>query len=128
MRSFPFSNVHAIRFAGFGDKVGIGEATLLPMYCLRKDCLTSKQGVLFADDLYEHALFASAIELAVKDLFPGAKIKRSLGDGADYLTSHDLAFQVGVAIILAGTIMSVVVDWFMGGKLLKPILVVLVES
>ena len=92
MRSFPFSNIHAIRFAGFGDKVGIGEATPLPMYRLRKDCLTSKKGVLFADDLYEHALFASAVELTVKDLLPRAKIKRSLGDGDDYLTSHDLAF------------------------------------
>ena len=31
MRSFPFGNIHAIRFAGFGDKVGIGEATPLPL-------------------------------------------------------------------------------------------------
>jgi len=93
MRSFSFiSDVHAIRFAGFGDKVGIGEATLLPMYRLRKDCLTSKKGVLFADDLYEHALFASAVELTVKDLLPRSKVEVSAADGDNHFTSHDLAF------------------------------------
>ena len=92
MRAFPFSDVHAIRFAGFGDKVGIGEATLLPMYRLRKDCLTSKKGVLFADDLYEHAFFASAVELTVKDLLPRSKVEVSAADGNNHFTSHDLAF------------------------------------
>ena len=37
-------------------------------------------------------------------------------DGADYLASHDLPFEVGIAVVLAGPIMAAMVDWLMGAS------------
>jgi hypothetical protein len=47
--------------------------------------------VLLANDLDQHPLGAPAIELAVENLLPGAKIQVAFGDGHDHFTAHDLA-------------------------------------
>ena len=47
---------------------------------------------LFAEYLDKNSLGALTIELTVKNLFPGAKIKLSLGYGHDDFPSHDGAF------------------------------------
>jgi hypothetical protein len=82
---------------------------------------------LFTDDLYEHAFFAPPVELTVEDLFPRPKVEIAISNGDHHLASHDLALQVGVSVVLTGAIVAVMGDGFMRGKLLKPVLVVLVE-
>ena len=84
-------------------------------------------GMLLADNLYEHALFAPPVELAVEDLLPRSKVEISVSYGDHHLPSHDLAFKVCIAVVLTGAIVAVIIDGFVGGKLFKPVLVVLVE-
>ena len=47
---------------------------------------------LFAKNLDKNAFGSLPIELTVKDLFPGAEIKLSLGYGHDDFPSHEGAF------------------------------------
>ena len=63
--------------------------------------------MLLPDDLYQHALFAPAIELAVEDLLPRSKVEISVSDGNNHLPAHDLAFQMGIAVVLTGSIVTV---------------------
>jgi hypothetical protein len=84
--------------------------------------------MLLPDDLDEHALFAPAIELAVEDLLPRSKVEISVSDGDNHLPAHNLAFQMGIAVVLTGAIMAVMGYRLMGGKVLKPVFIVLVES
>jgi hypothetical protein len=60
-----------------------------------------------ADDLDEDPLRPVAVELAVEDLLPGAEVELALGDGDDDLAAHDLAFEVGVGVVLAGAVVGV---------------------
>ena len=83
--------------------------------------------MLLPNDLYENALFAPAVELAVEDLLPRPKVEISVTDGDNYFPAHDLAFEVRIAVVLTSTIVTVMVYRFVRGKLLKPISVVLVK-
>ena len=83
--------------------------------------------MLLTDDLYEHTFFAPAIELSIEDLLPRPKVEIPVTDGDNHLPAHDLAFEVCITVILAGTIVAVMRDRFVGGKPFKPVLVVLVE-
>jgi len=80
-----------------------------------------------ADDLDQRAFAAAAVEFAVKDLLPGTEIEAALGDGDDDFPPHDLAFQVGVGVILSGAIMVVLGSWGMRGEVLEPRFVILVQ-
>ena len=71
-----------------------------------------------ADDLHEHALAPPAVEFAIEDLFPRTEIEPSLGDGDDYLSPHDLAFQVGIRVVLARAVMMVLGGRSVRGELL----------
>ena len=62
-----------------------------------------------ADDLDQHALAPAAIEFAVENLLPGAKIKLTGSDGNHDFSSHDGAFQVAVTIIFTGIVMLITV-------------------
>ncbi len=44
--------------------------------------------MLLSDDLDQHALPTPAVELAVKDLLPWAKVQPTIGDSHDDLTAH----------------------------------------
>ncbi len=55
---------------------------------------------LFADDFNQDAFASPSVKFPVKDLLPGTKIELSIGDGDDDLAPHDLAFDMGIAIIL----------------------------
>ena len=62
---------------------------------------------LFANDLHQHALLPAAIEFAIEDLLPGAKIELPFGDGNHHLAPHHLALQMRVRVVLAGAIVPV---------------------
>jgi hypothetical protein len=72
--------------------------------------------MLLADDLDEYAFFASAVELAVEDLFPRSKVEIPLSDGDNHLPAHDLSLEVCIAVILTGAIVAVMEDGLMGGN------------
>ena len=62
-----------------------------------------------------------AIELAIKDLFPRAKIKSALRDGYHHFPAHDLTFQVSIGIVFTGAVVVVVVRiGIKGRELLEP--------
>ena len=56
--------------------------------------------MLFADDLDQHPLAPAAVEFTVEDLFPGAEIESTFCDGHHHFAPHDLAFHMGVGVIL----------------------------
>jgi hypothetical protein len=62
---------------------------------------TAGSGWSFSDDFYEHPLAPAAVELTLKDLFPGTEVKPASGHGYHHLAAHDLALQVGVGVVLA---------------------------
>ncbi len=76
--------------------------------------------LLFSNNLYQYPFLSSPIKLSVKNLLPGAEIEFSSGDGHHHLPAHDLAFQVGVAVVLPGPIMEILTDGFVGGQFFQP--------
>ena len=78
---------------------------------------------LFSDHLDQHTLGPAPVEFAVKDLLPRAEIEFPVRDRDDDLAAHDLAFVVGVGVILAGAVMVISlgrrVEW---RELLQPAL------
>jgi hypothetical protein len=81
------------------------------------------------DDLDQDTLRAVAVELAVENLFPGAEVQLAPGDGADDLAAHDLPFQVGVGIVLAGAIVVIVVGiGIERSELLEPFAEIVMET
>jgi hypothetical protein len=81
---------------------------------------------LFPDYLHQYFFLAPAVELSVKDLFPGADIQFPFCDGYDHFSSHDRALHVPVSVILAH-IVAVLGDGRMGRKLLQPRVKILVK-
>src|SRR5512147_723652 len=62
---------------------------------------------LFADDFHQDPFTPAPIELAVKDLFPGAKIQLAVRNGHHNLAAHHLPLQVGVSIVFACLVMPI---------------------
>ena len=65
---------------------------------------SSKNKPLLADDFYEDALFAFAVEFAIEDLLPGTEIELAAGDGNDHLPAHDAALEVRVGVVLEAVV------------------------
>ena len=80
---------------------------------------------LFSYNLYQDPLPSPAVKFTVKDLFPGAEIKFSLGDGHHHLPAHDLAFQMRVGVVLPVRLVAILTDGFVGGHLFQPLLIFL---
>lgn len=78
-----------------------------------------------ADDLHQHALAPPAVELAVEDLLPRPEVELALGDGDYDFPAHDLAFHVGVGVILAGAVVVILSRGRMRGEFLEPDLIVM---
>jgi hypothetical protein len=83
---------------------------------------------LFPDDFDQHTFSATAIELAVEDLFPRAEVELAFGDGDDDLAAHDLPFHVGVGIVFAGAVVLVLGGGRVGGELFEPDIVVVQQA
>jgi hypothetical protein len=62
---------------------------------------------LLPDDLDQHALGASTVELAVEDLLPGAEVEFPLGDRHNDLSAHHLPLHVSISVVLAGAVVPV---------------------
>src|SRR5579863_9832025 len=77
------------------------------------------------DDLHQRPFLPAAIELAVKNLLPGTEVQPPLGHGHHHLASHDLAFHVGVGVVLAGTVVQILRDGLVGRQGFQPLVVVL---
>src|SRR5690606_3277155 len=85
------------------------------------------------ENLDEDALAAAAVELEVEDLFPGAEVELAVGDGDHDFAAHDLAFVVGIGVVLAGAVVEIAAATGVGAgvegsQALEPALVVLVEA
>ncbi len=84
--------------------------------------------MLLSNNLHKYPLNTSAVKLPVEDLLPGAKVEFAIRYGHDNLASHDLAFHVGIGVILAGSVVVITLGRRVeGGQLLKPFLVILVQ-
>ena len=70
--------------------------------------------------LDHHPLSSLAVEFGIVDLLPGAEVQPAFGDGDDDLVMHEQAFQVGVAVDLAGAVMVIIRS--LGRQLLQPFL------
>ena len=91
--------------------------------------LLAERWPLFPDDLDQHPLRPMAVELAVEDLLPRPEVELALGDRHDDFAAHDLPFQVGVGVVLAGAVVVVVVRVGVErGQLLQPDAEVVVQA
>ena len=72
--------------------------------------------ILFSNNFYQDPFLSSSVKFPVKDLLPGAEIEFPPRDGHHHLPAHDLAFQVGIAVILPGPVMEILADRFVGGE------------
>jgi hypothetical protein len=55
---------------------------------------------LLADDLHQYALAATAVELTIKNLLPRTKVEFACRNCDHDLPPHNLAFHVGVSVVL----------------------------
>ena len=69
--------------------------------------LSMRQRGSLSDDFHQHAFPPAAVEFTVKNLFPRTEIESALGDRDDHFAPHDLALHVGVGIVFAGAIVTV---------------------
>jgi hypothetical protein len=70
---------------------------------------------LLTDNLDQHPLPTPAVELAVEYLLPRAKVEPPIRDCHDDLAAHDLPLEVGISIVLASAIVTVLADRFVWG-------------
>ena len=71
--------------------------------------------------LHQYPLGSSAVEFAVEDLFPGAEVEFSVGDGDDDFSAHDLAFVMSVGVVFTGAVVVVALRRSVeGGEVLEP--------
>ena len=62
---------------------------------------------LFSYYLYQDPLLPPAIELGIEDLLPWSEVQLPVGDSNYDFPSHDGPLEVGIAVILSGTVMPV---------------------
>ena len=69
-------------------------------------CSNRKSG-LITNDFHEGPFPPPAVKFSVENLLPGAEIEPAICNRNDYFPAHDLPLQVGVPVILTGTIVAV---------------------
>ena len=82
---------------------------------------------LLPDYLHQYSLLAAAVEFAVKDLLPGAKVQLAIGNGHYHFPAHDLALQMGVGIVLPHVV-ALLGHRGVGRQLFQPDVVVVVQA
>ena len=60
-----------------------------------------------SNHFHQHSLGPATIKLTIENLFPRTEIEIPIGNGHNNLAPHDLAFHMGICIVFAGTIVSV---------------------
>ena len=87
-----------------------------------------KMQMLVTNDLYQHPLFSLTVKLSIENLFPWAKIERSLCNGHNDLTPHYLPLHVCIGIVFKGEVVAIPGYRFMGRNLFEPFPVIIVET
>ena len=82
----------------------------------------------FPNDFDEGAFAAAAVKFAVEDLLPGTEVQFAFGDGDDDFAAHDLAFHVGVGVVLAGAVVAVLGGWRVRREFFQPDIVVVEQT
>jgi hypothetical protein len=72
-------------------------------------------------------LAATAFKLAIKNLLPGTKVEFACGNCGYDLPPHDLAFHVGVSVVLARSVMAVARNGLMWREPFEPRVVIGVQ-
>jgi hypothetical protein len=83
---------------------------------------------LFPDYFDKDPFPPAAVEFPVKDLFPRAEIEFGIRDGNHDFSTHDLAFQVSISIILASPIVVVLGRGRVRGQFFEPNIVVVQQA
>jgi hypothetical protein len=83
---------------------------------------------LLTNNLHQHALAPHAIELPVEDLFPRTEVQFPIRHRNNHLTSHYLALEMRVGVVLAGAVVPVITNGVMGSESFQPGLVVVMEA
>jgi len=81
---------------------------------------------LFADDLYDDALFPLAIELRIEHPLPGPQIQLALCDRQGYGLVQQQTFEVRIAIVFSGFVVAIVLA--KRGEFLQPFVDILNQS
>ena len=74
---------------------------------------------LLANDLYQNALSPASVELAIKNLLPGAEVLYAVCYGYNSFASHDLTLHMSVGIIFTRIVVVIFADRLMWSKLLQ---------
>src|SRR5271166_4565337 len=82
---------------------------------------------LFANDLDQYALAATSVELAIEDLLPGTEVEFARRNRHHDLPAHDLAFHMGISVVLADSVMAVARNGLMRREPFEPRFVVGVQ-
>jgi len=82
---------------------------------------------LLSDHFDQDSLGSAAVELSVKDLFPGAEIEGASSDGHSHLSAHDLSLEMGIPIVLSRAVVPVLVQGLMGSQPFQPVVIVVEE-
>src|SRR5262245_62365495 len=83
---------------------------------------------LFSDNFHQNAFTPPAVELALENLFPGAKIEFALGNGDDNFASHHLSLMVCFGIFFAGIVVAILLDLFVGRQFFQPDAVIVMKA
>jgi hypothetical protein len=97
--------MRAKRLEGYATSVVDGcWITWLPGYGLHQQdaAVNGKANI----DLDQHPLPPPAIEFAVKDPFPRAKIELAVGHRNHHFAAHHLPLQVRIGIVFTGTVVA----------------------
>ena len=82
---------------------------------------------LFPDNFDKDSFVSASIVFAVEYLLPGAEVELALSYSHNHFTPHDLAFEMGVGVVLE-TIVSILSIGFFRRKLFEPIFEVRMEA
>ena len=108
------------------DDEGTFPQSLLLHFCQEMATLRMALGAsLLPNDLDQHPLPPPAVELAVEDPLPRAKVEAAVGYRDDDLAAHDLSLQVGVGVVFAGAVVPVLVNRCVRSQPFEPHLVIM---
>jgi hypothetical protein len=62
---------------------------------------------LLPDHFHQHTLSATAIEFAIKNLFPWANIQLPFGNRDDHFSSHELPLDMRIAIVFTRAVVAI---------------------
>lgn len=71
-----------------------------------------------SSDLDEDSLISKSIVFRVEDLLPSSEVQLTIGDGCREGVIGEERFEVGIAVVFTGLVMSVVFS--KGGEIFQP--------